>query len=234
MNFTPEQIELIVQQVVRHLQMPADRPAPAATVPAAAALAATDTPQTCTPAPETSVHVAGRIITQDLLASSARGARTIRVEPQALLTPSAKDYIRHNQIQVVRETAAPAASSQPKLRWQIIVAKSTPQLTIAIESLASLGIAAEVKHLGVATEVAAQTISAICRAEAQQVVVLTAQPELVACLANRNEQIRAAAVTNLAGIERARRHLQANVVTVDPADRNVHELKTLLKAFRAV
>jgi hypothetical protein len=232
MNFTPEQIELIVQRVFQQLQTPI-----AAIAPAVGASVGNVTRQVPPPAPTPKaiglgVHVPGRVVTHELLVASAKGVSVVRIDAKAILTPSAHDYIRQNKIDVVRDN--PATPGQfAKVRWQIIITNSTPQIAIAVEGLSAFGIACEVILLGAATEVAAQAICAICRGEAAQVVVFTEQPELVACLANRNERMCAASVCDLAGVERARRNLQANVLALDPTDRNVHELRTLLNAFRA-
>ena len=119
------------------------------------------------------------------------------------------------------------------IRWQVLVTKSTPQIAAAIEGLSENGIVCDLRLLGVPAEAAAQAISALCRAEAQQIVVFTEQPELVACLANRNDRVRAAAAADTKSVERVRHQLQANLLALDPATKTVHELKSVLKAFRA-
>jgi ribose 5-phosphate isomerase RpiB len=130
---------------------------------------------------------------------------------------------------VVRETTSRTAS--PGVRWQVIATVSTPEVTAALEGLKARGINVDFRLVGLAAEAATQAVSAVCRGEAVKAVVLTSQPELVACLANRNEQLRAAAVTDTATGERVQRTLNPNLLAIDPSARGVHELKALLKAF---
>ena len=237
MTFTPEQIELIVQRVVQTLGTMSAATAPAPAKPAVAVQAVAAQPAVVKstavqPAMAAVVHLTSHVITQDVLAASARGAVVVSIDTKAILTPSARDYIRQQGIKIVRDSA-PASAGKTVVRWQALVTSSTPQIAAALEGISSLGIACELRLLGVPAEAAAQAVSALCRAEVQQVVVFTDQPELVACLANRNDRVRAAAASEVVAVERIRRHLQANLLTFDPTNKSVHELKSVLKAFRA-
>jgi hypothetical protein len=171
------------------------------------------------------------VVTLALLAETAGTSKQVRIGPRAILTPSARDFLRDRGIEVLRESPVPAPSSAT--RWQIIVTCSTPHITEAIEGLAQGGIACERKLTGTAAEAAGQGVGALCRGEAALVVVLTSQPELVACLANRNDRVRAAAVATPAAIERVQRNLQPNFLSVDPTGTGVYQLKSLLKAIHA-
>lgn len=222
MNFTPEQVELIVQRVFEHL----------GTASAASALPQAPARSNAAVGPNSgaAVRLTAQVITHDLLAESVTGAATVRIGPKAILTPSARDFVKRLGIKIVREGSAAAAPTTT--RWQALVTRSTPQIAAAVEGLTAIGINCDLRVSGTPAEAAAHAISALCRAEAQQAVVFTDQPELVACLANRNDRVRAAAASDAIAVERVRRHLQANLLALDPANRSVHELKTILKAFR--
>jgi hypothetical protein len=224
MTFTPEQFELIVQRVIQQLGTTGAAIAPAPARESARLAPATD------PAAAPGIRIAGQVITQELLAASATGTSLVRIAGKAILTPSARDFVKQHGIKIVREDAS-SSGAAATIRWQVLVTKSTPQISAAIDGLS--GIVCDIRLLGAAAEAAAQAISALCRGEAHQVVVFTEQPELVACLANRNETVRAAAVAETADVERVRLHLQANLLALDPATRSVHELRSILKAFRA-
>jgi hypothetical protein len=253
MNFTAEQIEQIVQRVVQQLGMtnatnapqdvgwavPTDttdcgghRPPYISCANPVAHSQASFPTQPVKAMDARGVHIAGQVITQSLLAASATGVEDVRIDAKAILTPTARDFVKQHGIRIVREGAAPARATAT-IRWQALVTKSTSQIAAAIDGLSPFGVVCEVRLSGVPAEAAAQAISALCRAEVQQVVVFSDQPELVACLANRNDKVHAAAASDIAAIERVRRHLQANLLALDPAAKSVHELKTLLKAFRA-
>jgi hypothetical protein len=221
MNFTPEQVDLIVQRVVAQLA-----PQAAAALPATAARL---DPAEGSSSP-LAVQVSEHVITQALLSETVNGSRQVRISPQAILTPSARDFVKQQGIKIIRETASAKSSSVS--RWQVIVTRSNPQITAAVESLPQLGIAFDLRLLGLPAEAAAQATSALCRGESAQIVVFTDQPELVACLANRNDRVRAAAAGSVAAVERVRISMQANLIAIDPESRNTHELKALLKAFK--
>jgi hypothetical protein len=214
MNFTPETVELIVQRVLEHLGTPAPG-APAADAPASAA------PQ--------GFRISAQVVTQALLAESVNGSTTVRIGPKAIVTPSALDFVRQRGIEIVRESAV--AIAKTAVRRQVIVTTSHSNIAPAVESLKQYGIVCDLRISGRPAEAAAQAISAVCRGDAEKVVVFTAEPELVACLANRNERIRAAAIGDAAALERTQRELKPNVLSLDPSNKSVHELRTLLKAF---
>jgi hypothetical protein len=163
------------------------------------------------------------------LAEAVNGSSQVRIGTKAILTPSARDFVKQRGIKIIRE----AASAKPEsLRWQVIVTSSNSRITAAVEILPQLGVSIDLKLSGLPAEAAAQATSALCRGEATQVVVFTDQPEFVACLANRNDQIRAAVGTDVAAVERVRGSMHANLVAIDPGTRSAHELKALLKAFK--
>jgi hypothetical protein len=219
MNFTAEHVELIVQRVLEHLGTSGSR-------------APSDTKSTGSPVPATtpkSVLISEPVVTQALLADATRGAKQIRIGPTAILTPSARDFVRNHGIEVVRESSSRSAATG--LRWQVIATVSTPEVAAAVEGLKARGVSADFRLVGLPTEAASQAVSAVCRCEAVKVVVFTSQPELVACLANRNEQLRAATVSDAASSERTQRTLNPNLLTIDPSAKGVHELKALLKTF---
>lgn len=218
MNFTPEQVDLIVQQVLEHLGRPAA--APAGT----------------TAAQVTSDHSASsqllrideHVITQALLAESVNGAARISIAARAILTPSARDFVRTRGIEIVREQAQKTVRA---LSCQVIVATSSPQVGAILEALKVEGIIGEGKLSGTPAEAAALATSALCRGEAERACIVIDQPEHAACLANRNDRIRAAAVGDVRSVERILKAMQANLVAIDPTGRSASELKSLFKAF---
>jgi hypothetical protein len=218
MNFTPETIELIVQRVLEHL----GTPAPGAPTAASAAVAP------AVPVPR-GFRISAQVVTQAVLAESINGSTTVRIGPKAIVTPSALDFVRQRGIEIVRESAT--LMSTAAARWQVIVTTSHPHIAPAVDGLQQYGIKCDSRLSGLPAEAAAQATSAICRGDADKVIVFTAEPELVACLANRNERIRAAAIGDAAALARTQRELKPNVLTLDPSNRSVHEIRTLLKAF---
>ncbi len=217
MNFTPEQVELVVQRVLEHLGTPGGAAPVSASSPAAA-----------TPASR-GVPIGEQVVTQALLAEAINGSKLVRIGPKAILTPLARDFVRKQGLEIIRES--PRLPDATAARWQIIVTTSTPQIAGVVEGVKQNGIPCELRLSGTAAEAAGQAISALCRGEATKVVVFTGQPELAACLANRNERIRAAAITEVGAGERVRSSLNPNFLSIDPTAKGGYELKTYLKAF---
>jgi hypothetical protein len=221
MNFTPEQVDLIVQRVVAQL-------GPGAVAAAPDASAIQNRVGDTSPVP--AAQIADQVVTQQLLAERVNGSNQVCIGSKAILTPSARDFVKQRGIKIIRETAAAKTAT---LRWQVIVTKPIANISAAIASLSELGVAVDQRLSGLPAEAAAQATSALCRGEAAHVVVFTAHPEFVACLANRTVKVRAAAVPDVAAVERVRVSMNANLIAIDPASRNAHEIKALLKAFNA-
>ena len=219
MNLPPEQVELIVQRVLAHLGKPGGR------TPATSSSMGRP-PDSAAPK---GVQISEVVVTQALLAEMINGARQVQISPTAILTPSARDFVRNHGIEVIREPSSRGASAS--VRWQIIVTVSTPAIAATIGGLKARGIAADFRLLGLPAEAASQAIGAVCRGEAAKVVVFTSQPEVVACLANRNERLRAAVVSDMAAAERVQTTLNPNLLAIDPSTRGVRELNALLKIF---
>lgn len=219
MNFTPEQVEFIVQSVLKEVGTKSD---------AARNLAGPHIAPPTAPAASKGVSIPNAVITEALLAEAVNGSAQVRIGPKAVLTPSARDFLRSRGIEIVREGQARSTNS---VRWQVLVTKSTPQIAAAVESLKTIGISCDLRLLGVPAEAVAQGIGALCRGETEQIVIFTDQPEWTACHANRNDRVRAAAVSDVASVERVQLSLKANVLAINPAGRSLIELSALLRAF---
>ena len=221
MNVTSEQFEFIVKRVLERLGSYAPAPV-SARGPASVSAVEIESRQV----PE--IRIEQPVITQALLSETTTGSAQVRIGPKAILTPSARDFVRHRGLTIVREPSQKVATT---IRFLLIATAAAPQVSAAVDDLRRVGITCEVRLSGLPAEAAAQATSTLCRGEAERVVVVTDQPELVACLANRNDRVRAAAVSGTAAVERAKATLNANLLAVDAGAIGAHELKSLLKAF---
>ncbi len=174
------------------------------------------------------VLISERVITAEVLLRDLRGARRVVIAPKALLTPTANDVIRTRRLEVVRQSAQATASTTVRRRWVILVGQSLPAVTAAVGAWRTAGGRLETALVGTAAEAAARAISAICRGEADEVLVIAAQPESVACLANRNEAVRGVVLVESAAVARLRESLRPNVWVVDAAPRGGFDLSSLL------
>ena len=85
------------------------------------------------------------------------------------------------------------------------------------------------KNVESADEAAKKAIGELRRESSRVIVVLTSEPEVAACLANRNEQVKAAVVADAAAVARVKFGLDGNVFVVDPAGRSFFELRNILR-----
>ncbi|MFN9372002.1 MAG: hypothetical protein ACK6D3_09000 [Planctomycetaceae bacterium] len=180
------------------------------------------------PGMEEEVVISERVITAEVLLRDLRGARRVVIAPKALLTPTANDVIRTRRLDIVRQSAQATPSSTSRRRWVILVGQSLPAVTAAVGAWRTAGGRLETALVGTAAEAAARAISAICRGEADEVLVISAQPESVACLANRNEAVRGVVLVEAAAVARLRESLRPNVWVVDAAPRGGFDLSSLL------
>jgi len=168
-----------------------------------------------------------KVITAELLAARVQGVRRVQVQPRAVLTPSARDYLRQHALECLREAGAAGA----RLSWQIVVSQSPPHLNTALETLRKEGFAFTRQLAGTPVEVVREITTAVCRAEVAGAVVVTGQPDMVACLANRQPRLRAGVAGDVASVTRLQNDLGANVLALNPAGRSFSDLRNILRAY---
>ncbi len=179
-------------------------------------------------------YLSDRVITGDLLAEKAKGATQIVVPDKAILTPTAHDFLKVSQAQLIRASASGTKAGAVKTdapaitSWKLITVTSTPAV---IRLSGELGAGWGREILGCPDDAAALAISAICRGESGGVVILSKQHFRAACRANRNDKVRAVPVTCPAEVKAAREQLRLNVIAIDPTGRSYFELKNTITAF---
>jgi len=204
---------------------------PQATIEAVAAIgASTD---------EVRVEISERIVTADVLSERVNGSRIVVVGPKALVTPAAWDLICARGLTLSRGDAQPPAKAatgpakseartQSNLQPLLLVVRNTE----AAERLwADLLGGWRRELLGCPDDAARLAISELTRGGASAVVILAEQTYRAACLANRNDAIKAVAVRDAADVRVVRKQLRANVWCVDPSGRSWFELRNLMKAI---
>ena len=176
-------------------------------------------------------HLTDRIITGDLLAEKANGAKQIIIPAKAILTPTAHDFIKTHRVQVTRGGGAAAVSRSGEVSlttWKLITVTSTP----AVARLSGeLGAGWSREILGCPDDAASLAISSICRGDAGGIVILSKQHFRAACRANRNDKVRAVSISSPAEVKTAREQLRLNVIAIDPTNLSYFELKNILGAF---
>ncbi|MGD9853916.1 MAG: hypothetical protein AB7U20_03105 [Planctomycetaceae bacterium] len=186
-----------------------------------------------------SIVLEANVVTAHALLSIAGNTTQVVVRKQAIVTPAAWDTAKERNIAIRRDTDCIAAhfpcaagregiaSGSPNTLLLIVV-----QHTDAVERLwGDMHINGRREVLACPDDAAALAISAICRGEAETVVVFAEQTHRTACHANRNEQVKAVAVRDAEEVKAVRTQLRANVWCIDPTNRNWFELRQLHRAI---
>ncbi|REJ93806.1 MAG: hypothetical protein DWQ34_09880 [Planctomycetota bacterium] len=215
------QIEQIVQGVLSQIGTAEDRCADSKS----AALPVRSTEQ-----PTRTVRIADRVVTAAAIEDLPKGTVSIDVQSNAIITPAARDVIRETGLAVHAASPSPAPkSSRAALNsLRACIVRHTTELDRVLEDVPT-GIEREL--LGCPDDAASLAISEICRGDADRVVIFAEQTHRAACLANRNEHVKAAAVEDAADVRNVKRQLRANVWCVDPTGRSGFELRNLLTAI---
>ncbi|MCA9003819.1 MAG: hypothetical protein KDA70_01000 [Planctomycetaceae bacterium] len=180
---------------------------------------------------DASVVLTDKVITADLLAAKVKGQVAVGIAAGAILTPTAKDYLRQNQISVHRASTS-AASTKQGAKWRAIVLTHSSAVENALTDLEQQTGAHWSQELSTSLDHAVQdAISSLCRADAAGVVLFASTAEKAACLANRNQKVRAAAVQDVNHLREVISQLGPNLICVNPKQKSFIELRNLVKTF---
>jgi hypothetical protein len=221
MTHPEDMIDRIVAGVLEQLRLPVD----AAPRPAGSA----SSPEMPPPAPKTTLEIREDVITAALLEERGISFGPILIAAKSVLTPSARDFLAKRKVDWKR---VPPNQMTAGLRgkWLAIVTRSTPAVAAALDSISQDAAPEWNRELaGCHREAVSRAISALCRGECDAVVVFTGKPEAAVCRANRNPNVRAAAVTAATRVKTLMQDLGANLFAVDPAERSAFELRNLLR-----
>jgi hypothetical protein len=170
------------------------------------------------------------VITEAVLEAKLNGARTVRFSPKAVLTPTARDYLRINKIDWSVAEHATASATKPSKTWAAVIVSATS----AVErSLADMLPTARKELLSCPDDAATFVISELSRGGFDGMIVFAKQTHRTACLANRHAAVKAVAVRDAAEVQAVRRQLRANVWCLDPSGKTYFELRNILKAIAA-
>jgi len=229
-------IERLVREVLREIepQSAASRPV-LASIPRVTAVEVpvAETPS-ATPVAQT-VECTERVVTANWLQEQVPHGGRVRFTARAIVTPAAQDWLKQQRIPWDRgNTPASNTSNSPSVTaaksvsyWKIIQQSTAGIATAAVKSIQQQS-GVPVELCGTAAEAIVQGRSLICRGDQQGVIILTSQPQLVACQVNRQEQIRAVEVRDFREWSPLRQELNPNVVCINPGTKTLMELKHLL------
>ncbi len=174
------------------------------------------------------VSILEKVITEDVLAERVGQAQQVVFGSNSVITPSGRDYLAHHGLQWRREEAATSGKSVG-CQWRAVVVESaeTVQRVLRDHSL-SISDRCTVELVDNGEQAAQEGIGSICRGQATMVLAFSDDAELVACLANRNSQVRAAVVNDAEVVERVARTLNANLLVIPTTGRSYFQLRRLV------
>ena len=216
-------VDQIVSGVLERLQGRSD----AVRASAPQSQSAVGEPMGNTPKPN-EVFLNERVITAELLERSVNGHRRIQIAPKAVLTPSAREFLRKSDVEWSRLDGQ-VAGSRSAGQWKAIVVDATPVVTGAVEDMLRSGWRREL--VGSVHEAVEQAVSAICRGESLGAAVFSEQADAIVCRANRNPKVRGAVVTDVKHLDAARRDLGANLIGIQPQGKSYFELRNIARVF---
>ncbi len=177
---------------------------------------------------ESRFRLSENVITADLLAENSAGRSVVEVCSRAVVTPSARDWLKQNKVELSRGSAAKASSNNGKSDWLLVVQTAGETVEAVLDDAGRSGaIGSQRETASDAASAAKVAVAAVERGS--KCVVFSAEPEIVACLVNRNEKVRAAVVADAATVDRVKAGLDGNAFVVDPTGRSFFELRNLLR-----
>jgi hypothetical protein len=236
-------IEWIVAEVVRRLSRLADGPAkqkPLPTEPLPTATLPTETLPTETelkeaesapgPAQKTGDLVfESTLLTLASLEGKLHGVRRLLVPTKTVVTPAVRDELRKRKIRLEKGAVATACRTSAAPLW-IGQSTQSPEATRRAEALVEAQDHATCSASDLRL-VIRQLVDAMDREPELTAILLTDQPLLAACLANRHAALRAVVGNSLDAARTAVRKIAANVLVVEPTCVTPFVWKQLIQSF---
>lgn len=210
-------IDQIVQNVMREMK-------PRVTVPAAVSAPVTTShakPVTATE-PSTALTIAAKVVSEDILVAARAEGKTIVLQAGAIITPSGKDYIRKNGV-----TVAGSALNKPATvstgSFIVVGNNATCQSAASATGWKTLAVSNELDAALAASQTLKNGITVTCGGE----------PSIVACLLNRNADVRAAVITKATNLLMLTTVMSPQVVCLDSSGWSFGDILKLLRSLSA-
>ncbi|MEZ6046693.1 MAG: hypothetical protein R3C11_14180 [Planctomycetaceae bacterium] len=174
-----------------------------------------------------------KLWTADLLEEQVpAGVKVIQQLPGTIVTPSGRDYLRQQQIKVITGSETGSSTKSIKPSWKVLVVDASPTFESCWREMNRGGAIEWSRQRSDCVKAAAkEAISIICRGEAVGALVLTAEPEQVACLANRNKEVRGVATRSAARWKELKSSLKPNLLCLDANQISYMELRQLVRVL---
>jgi len=165
------------------------------------------------------------VVTAGTLSAQLGNARAVVFGPKTVLTPTAREFIRQNEIQWSRGDRTITTQTNAT-RCHALIVNSTSAVKRAIADTSSV----DSSQANSVTDAAQQAVSMICRSDCDAVVVFSDVAETIACLANRNRKVRGVVVSSANDAKSQQKLLGSNVLAVKPSLLSYVEVRNVLRA----
>lgn len=155
--------------------------------------------------PTSTLRLTAPLITLSTIEGKLSGIRQLLVPKKAVLTPSVRDELRNHGIQVERRDQDPPANAKTLLTANLGNTDRSPLL----KTLTTRTQLAEPQTVQLSLERMARQLTETTRG-----LVLSDEPEEIACLSNRHKTIRAFVGHDLKTVRRAK-SFRGNLMVVD-------------------
>jgi ribose 5-phosphate isomerase RpiB len=207
----PDQIEQIVREVFKRLGAGSAGQAPAPTGQQS----------------EAASFWPARLVTRGELVKRLDGLQVLRVAPDAVVTPAARDYLRERGVRLEVGVATSGVLGQ---RLVLGVAECRFEPANLVQSLKQQGIEIEQLAKSGLTSVIDELADQVVRGGKWGVLV-TGESAAALCLANRMMGVRAALGSSVAGVRSALVSIGANLLVLEPEGQGIFMLRQMVREF---
>jgi hypothetical protein len=170
--------------------------------------------------------LAERVVTLDTLDGKLDGIRRVVASSTAIVTPAVRDALRDRKIECVRRTVQATTTKKQQNASLVVAAIELAHAQQAAEMLGDNAAA-------IAASTLVETVHDVCSHVADgkaRGLLLTDQPAVAVCLANRQRTIRAAHITCHQSAGEVVASIGANLLIVDSRGLSSFQLKRLVQA----
>ena len=169
----------------------------------------------------------GRVISLTDVDGRLDGVNTIHLVRGAVLTPAARDYLKHRGITISRSVAGGATQSPSGVHALVLGMAETDYDSSSIVSyLAKRGVPMQQLARTGLPDVAREMCDAVALG-GQRGLLFTAETTAALCIANRRRGVRAALANDSATVEAALRSIAANLLVIDPVKAGTFQLQRI-------
>ncbi|MFN9717546.1 MAG: hypothetical protein ACK58L_02565 [Planctomycetota bacterium] len=217
MTFDAAYIDQIVQNVMREMKSRVDAASSASAPVSGLQAHANAASEAAKP-----VMITSKVISEGVLLAAKAAGNTITLQSGAIITPSGKEYIRKNGVQVSGSTFPHAA----KVTTGVFLVVGSHTVCQSAAAAAGWTVSAVSCEHDAARAALAALTSGIT-------VTFGGEPSIVACLLNRNPDVRAAVITKATNLNTLTSVMSPQAVCLDSSGWSFGDILRLLRSLSA-